>query len=95
MTPDSITGHFHVLHFSYKLVNKIFVNNVKKTGISGSFPITHFLAKKRGESEPKNETSTRNKIQTASKTKTNNDYIWTCRKVGKWKNNFFLENSRR
>ena len=46
MTADSITGHFHVLHSSYKLVNKIFVNNAKKTGISGGFPITYFQAKK-------------------------------------------------
>ena len=38
--------HFHVLHFSYRLVNNIFVNNIKKTAPSGGFPITHFLAKK-------------------------------------------------
>ena len=33
-----------VLHFSYKLVNNIFVNNAKKPASSGGFPITHFLA---------------------------------------------------
>ena len=58
---------------------------------SGGFPITHFLAKKRRESEPKDETTTRNKTQTASQSKTNNDYIWICQKVEK----LFLENSGR
>ena len=51
MTAYSITCHFHVVYFSYKLVNNIFVNNVKKSAPSGGFPITHFLAKK--EENPK------------------------------------------
>ena len=60
----------------------------KKRASSGGFPITHFLAKKRRECEPKDETTTRNKTQKASKSKTNNDHIWTCQKVEKWKNDF-------
>ena len=81
---------FSCTAFSYKLVNNIFVNNVKKTAPSGRFPITHFLAKKRRESERKDETKTRNKTQAASKSKTNNDYVPTCQKVEKWKNDFYF-----
>ena len=66
LTVDSITCYFHVLHFSSKLVNNILVNNIKKTAPSGGFPITHFLAKKRRESKPKDETTTRNKTHTAN-----------------------------
>ena len=29
------------------------------------------------------------KLKTANKSKTNNDFIWTCQKVEKWKNDCF------
>ena len=90
MTVDSITCYFRVLQFSYKLVNNVFVNNFKKAAPSSGFPILHFVAKKRRQSEPKDETTTRNKTQTASKSKTNSDYIRTCQKVEKWKKDFYF-----
>ena len=64
---------------------------MSKPAPTGGFPITHFLANKSRESEPKDETTTRNKTQTASQSKTNNDYIWISQKVEK----LFLENSGR
>ena len=62
----------------------------KKTASSGGFSITQFLVKKRRDPEPKDETTTRNKIQTASNSKINNDYIRTCQKVEKWKHDFYF-----
>ena len=68
----------------------------KNPATGGGFPVTHFLAKKEENPNQKNETTTRNKTQTASKRKTNNDFIRTCQKVEKWKKRFlFLENSGR
>ena len=33
-------------------------------------------------------------MQTASKSKTNNGYIWTSQKVEEWKNNFYFWKTR-
>ena len=43
--------------------------------------------KRKRKSKPKDEATTRNEV---SKSKTNNDYIQTCQKVEKWKNDFYF-----
>ena len=74
-----------MLHFSYKLVNNIFVNNAKKPASSGGFPITHFLAIK--EENPnqkmKQQLELKFKQQVRVKLFYYSAYIRTCQKVEK------------